>query len=46
MARKSKPRYREVARSAVDGRFVTKAVAKRRPKTTVVERIRIKPRRK
>lgn len=34
---------REIARSAEDGRFVTKRYAEKHPKTTVVERIKNPP---
>jgi len=45
MARQSKKaapkRFRTVVRDAVTGRFLPKAAAKRRPKTTVTDRIRL-----
>ncbi len=45
MARKSKkaePKgFRTAVRDAVTGRFLPKAAAKRRPKTTITDRIRL-----
>lgn len=40
MAKKQQPKYYWVYRSAVTGKFISAAAAKRRPKTTVRERRR------
>lgn len=40
---KNKPAARKVTRSAKDGKFVTKATAKKRPATTVTQTVKVTP---